>query len=69
MPAEHPVLQPRQNLIVTPHIAWSSLQARQRLVDQLCANLQAWFDGNPQNQIGLAEPNSTNSRAKTTGSH
>lgn len=30
------------NLVVTPHNAWASRQARQRLVNQTVENLQAW---------------------------
>lgn len=35
------------NLIVTPHNAWASRQARQRLVDQTAENLMAWRRGAP----------------------
>lgn len=30
------------NLIVTPHIAWASLKARQRVVEQLSENIKAY---------------------------
>lgn len=33
------------NLVVTPHNAWASRQARQRLVNQTVENLQAWQRG------------------------
>ena len=33
------------NLIVTPHNAWASREARQRLIDQTAENLRAWRDG------------------------
>ena len=33
------------NLILTPHMAWSSRQARSRLVDTLAAHLQAYGEG------------------------
>ena len=39
------------NLIVTPHIAWASRQAMERLADQLIANLQAFVGGTPQNLV------------------
>jgi glycerate dehydrogenase len=32
------------NLIITPHIAWASREARQRLVDGVVANIQEWID-------------------------
>lgn len=39
------------NLIVTPHVAWASREARQRLVDGLTANIRAWLDGAPRNRV------------------
>lgn len=35
------------NLILTPHSAWGSLEARQRIMDQLTENIQAYRKGNP----------------------
>lgn len=35
------------NLIVTPHNAWASREARQRLLDQSVENLQAWREHAP----------------------
>lgn len=40
------------NLIVTPHNAWASREARQRLLDQSVENLQAWQRGAPLRQVG-----------------
>lgn len=41
--ADHPLLAPDlPNLIVTPHSAWGSRQARQRLVAQLAENLRGF---------------------------
>ncbi len=34
-PSDHPLLQNLPNLIVTPHIAWASVEARQRIIDQM----------------------------------
>lgn len=39
------------NLIVTPHIAWASRESRQRLTDQLAANIRAFLTGKPQNIV------------------
>lgn len=39
------------NLIVTPHIAWASREARQRLVDQLVDNICAYISGQPRNVV------------------
>lgn len=36
---------------VTPHIAWQSSQARQRLVDISIDNLRRFLDGKPQNRV------------------
>ncbi len=40
------------NLIRTPHIAWASREARQRLLDQLVENIQAFTAGQPRNLVG-----------------
>ncbi|WP_028240653.1 2-hydroxyacid dehydrogenase [Stutzerimonas azotifigens] len=39
-------------LIVTPHSAWGSREARQRIVGQLAENAQAYFAGKPVRQVG-----------------
>jgi glycerate dehydrogenase len=39
------------NLLVTPHIAWASINARQRLIDEIAANIKAWLDGTPRNLV------------------
>jgi glycerate dehydrogenase len=39
------------NLIVTPHIAWASRESRQRVVDIVTANIQAYLDGTPVNVV------------------
>lgn len=39
------------NLIVTPHIAWASRQARQRLLAGVARNIRAYLDGQPQNRV------------------
>lgn len=47
-----PLLEPDiPNLIVTPHIAWASRQARQRLLDEVTANVRAFLEGNPRNRV------------------
>lgn len=45
--ATNPLLQPLPNLIVTPHIAWSTCEARQRLVNAITDNIQAYLAGHP----------------------
>lgn len=39
------------NLIVTPHIAWATQAARQRLIDGVTANIKAFLAGAPTNQV------------------
>lgn len=39
------------NLIVTPHVAWASREARQRLVDQVVDNVRAFLAGQPRNRV------------------
>ncbi|HIO22276.1 MAG TPA: D-2-hydroxyacid dehydrogenase [Nitrospirales bacterium] len=50
----NPLLDPSiPNLIITPHIAWASREARQRLVDRLAENIQAFNAGTPKNVVSL----------------
>jgi len=39
------------NLIVTPHIAWASREARQRLVDETAKNIAAYLRGEARNRV------------------
>ena len=39
------------NLIVTPHIAWASREARQRVIREIAANIQAFLAGTPRNIV------------------
>lgn len=51
-PASSPLLQyasPR--LIVTPHVAWASRAARQRLLGEVTDNIRAFRDGHPRNRV------------------
>jgi glycerate dehydrogenase len=48
--AGHPLLS-APNCIVTPHLAWASVQARQRLMDICVQNVQAFLNGSPQNRV------------------
>ncbi len=43
-PADHPLLaKDIPNLIVTPHIAWAAVEARQRVIDKVTDNLNTWL--------------------------
>lgn len=39
------------NLIVTPHVAWSSREARQRLIDGVSENIRCFLAGAPRNLV------------------
>ncbi len=41
------------NLIVTPHTAWASLEARQRVINEVAANIRAFVNGTPRNVVSL----------------
>ena len=50
----HPLLSSKilqTNLIITPHTAWTAREARQRLLDGLLMNLEAWISGTPDNLV------------------
>ncbi len=39
------------NLLLTPHIAWASNEARQAAIDELTANVAAFIDGEKRNRV------------------
>jgi glycerate dehydrogenase len=39
------------NLMVTPHIAWATREARQNAVDELTANVRAFLEGRERNRV------------------
>lgn len=39
------------NLLITPHVAWSSHEAMQRLADQLVENIELFVAGTPRNLL------------------
>lgn len=43
-PADHPLLAVDiPNLILTPHVAWAAIEARQRVVEKVADNLKDWL--------------------------
>lgn len=39
------------NLIITPHVAWGSAEARQAAIDELVANVAAFLNGEERNRV------------------
>ena len=38
-------------LQMTPHMAWASIEARQRCVDETCLNIEAFLQGKERNLV------------------
>ncbi|HEY5672137.1 MAG TPA: D-2-hydroxyacid dehydrogenase [Malonomonas sp.] len=49
-PEDNPLLT-APNCFITPHIAWATFEARQRLLDTVIANVKAFQAGAPQNRV------------------
>jgi len=41
----------KEKILITPHIAWASLESRKRLIDQIILNIQAFLEGKQRNKI------------------
>lgn len=50
-PRENNPLLSAPNAYITPHIAWASFEARQRLMDIAVSNVKAFIDNCPQNVV------------------
>lgn len=50
-PAEDSPLYTLDNVIITPHMGWKGLETRQRLVEIIRDNVQAFFKGEPINVV------------------
>jgi glycerate dehydrogenase len=52
-PEGHPLLAPalRDKVLLTPHIAWASRESRQRLVDEIALNIEAFRKGRRRNRV------------------
>lgn len=44
-------LRKAPNCLLTPHIAWASVETRQRLLGIVIGNFKAWLDGQPVNVV------------------
>lgn len=51
-PADHPLLGAR-NCYITPHQAWATKAARERLLQTAAENIRAFLAGKPQNVVNL----------------
>jgi glycerate dehydrogenase len=50
--SDHPLMQNSYpNLIITPHIAWAAKEARQRALDRIAKNVEAFQKGSPINVV------------------
>ena len=50
-PAADDLLLTAKNCVISPHIAWASKEARERLIRIVADNLQAFQSGTPQNAV------------------
>jgi glycerate dehydrogenase len=53
--ADHPIIvaaRALDNLLVTPHTAWSARQARERLISEVAENISAFLAGKDRNLVG-----------------
>jgi glycerate dehydrogenase len=52
--ADHPIIRAAKeldNLLVTPHTAWSAREARERLLLEVAENIRCFFAGKPRNLV------------------
>lgn len=50
-PSVHNPLLTAKNCIITPHIAWATIAARQRLMDRVVENVRCFIDNKPINVV------------------
>ncbi len=50
-PTDNPLLGEVKNLILTPHSAWSTVEARQRLIDEVTENIKASLKNESRNIV------------------
>ena len=50
MKAENPLLT-APNMVITPHMAWASVEARIRLIDVVAGNVKSYLDGGTENRL------------------
>lgn len=50
IPGDSPLLS-APNCIITPHMAWAPVEARQRILDCVMANIEGFLNGAPVNVV------------------
>lgn len=50
IPADSPLLT-APNLVITPHMAWAPLEARQRILDITMDSIRSWLAGGSKNRV------------------
>ncbi len=53
-PEDHPIIRAAKeldNLLVTPHCAWSTREARERLMNEVMENIKAFVEGRERNVV------------------
>lgn len=53
LPKTSPLLRvmDRDRLMLTPHVAWGSVEARTRLIEDICLSIQAYLDGTTRSLV------------------
>ena len=58
-PADHPLTDPRapfaDRVLVTPHLAWGTVEARARLRAEVTENLAAFQRGERRNRVDIVD--------------
>ena len=54
-PKDHPFyeVKSRENVCLTPHMAWGAYEARVRVCDEVAQNIEAYFAGKIRNRVDL----------------
>ena len=50
-PAEDNPLLTAKNCVITPHLSWTTVEARRRVTQVVAENIQSFLSGNPQNVV------------------
>ena len=52
-PKDHPMyrIKDRENVLLTPHMAWASFEARSRCIDEMIENIRCYKNGEKRNAV------------------